>query len=349
MKKIEIYAIHPGINDLQDMLGIVGLYGLEKKFEFVWNKYNPQYLIVSEHIYYKKKFFKQLCKYKKKGVITIFWPGECIFPDMNIFDYAICWDSKLVMNDRIVRIMPTDVMSACFKVAGRQEINYEEAYKIVKTKKKFCNFIYSNPDAYPMRDRLYYKISEYKHVDSLGKHLNNVKEKGTGFIGHFQEATILKDDYKFSIAAENARYNGYTSEKIFTSLQAHTIPIYWGNPDIADDFNENAFINVNRYDSLDEVMEEIKRIDNSDELWCQMVSEPWQTDEQKEKSKIRMGNYLSFFEKIFSQPYEEAERIPQGYHPSRYKRWFYWRDDMWRIEGYDLYLKIKNKLLRYGK
>lgn len=48
-----------------------------------------------------------------------------------------------------------------------------------------------------MRDKLFYNLSEYKRVDSLGKHLNNVNTKGTGYLGHHKDCVTLKEPYKF--------------------------------------------------------------------------------------------------------------------------------------------------------
>jgi len=217
-----------------------------------------------------------------------------------------------------------------FVVEQEQISTFEDAKRILNKKEKFCNFLYSNYKAHSMRDRLFYKISEYQQVESLGKHLNNVGTRGTGFQGHCSETTYLKMPYKFSIAAENASYEGYTSEKILTSFQAHTIPIYWGNPLIAEQFNEKAFINVHKYTDLNELIKVIKRINESDELWCNMVSQPWQTEEQIRADEQRMWDYINFFDGIFSKCGLGAKRAPEGNCPNVYKR-FFWNTDFNRI------------------
>lgn len=49
--------------------------------------------------------------------------------------------------------------------------------------------------------------------------------------------------YRFNFAYENVRgIRGYVTEKIFDTLQAGTIPIYWGAPNIADYVPKNCFI-----------------------------------------------------------------------------------------------------------
>ena len=60
----------------------------------------------------------------------------------------------------------------------------------------------------------------------------------------------FESEYKFSIAFENASYSGYTSEKILEAFAAGTVPIYWGDPDIAKVYNSKAFINLNEGKTL---------------------------------------------------------------------------------------------------
>ena len=57
--------------------------------------------------------------------------------------------------------------------------------------------------------------------------------------------------------------DGYTTEKLIQPFMAGSIPIYYGNPLVAEEFNRNAFIDCNVFDNdFDAVIEEIKRIDN---------------------------------------------------------------------------------------
>jgi len=323
LKTIELYSLHPGIKSLKDCIKYYRLEKLQTKYTFLWNPKSPKYLLVSEQIFYEQKYKNLLRKFYSMDIITIFWAGECIEPDMNIFDYAVCWDDNLHLDDRIARVPPVKEMFHLFVLEkGKNNVTPKDAHKLLQSKDRFCNFIYSNPNAHPMRDRLFYLLSTYKKVDSLGKHLNNASRPGTGYAGHRKETTLLKTNYKFSIAAENAAYAGYTSEKILTAFQAHTVPIYWGNPNVEKEYNKKAFINVQNFPTPEELLNEIRRIDESDELWCQMVSEPWETPEQEAKHDRQMEEYLSFIDHIFNQEFSQAHRVPVGFHPDKYKTCF---------------------------
>merc|ERR1712130_557071 len=51
--------------------------------------------------------------------------------------------------------------------------------------------------------------------------------------------------YKFMIAFENSRTNGYMTEKFFNAMYGYTIPIYFGDDMAATYFNERRFVNCN--------------------------------------------------------------------------------------------------------
>lgn len=321
MKEIKIYSLHPNVHDVKSLLTCYRLEKLADSFHFVWEEEDPDYLIISEHIYTNSIVKKRLHKLWSEHRILIFYSQEAMKPDLNLFDYGVVFDTGLQCDDRIVRLPPLRDMYHNFYLPERKAPSgLADAKAILAGKTKFCNFMYSHASA--MRDEIFHAVGNYKKVDSLGKYRNNTGHKATGFEGHYQETTLLRLPYKFTIAAENARYNGYTSEKLLTALQAHTIPIYWGNPLIFQDYNEKAFINVNEYDRLEDMVQRIRQIDESDELWCDMVSQPWQTKEQILADEKRKNDYLEFFIRLFSTAIPQAKRVETGLHISFYGKWF---------------------------
>ncbi len=97
--------------------------------------------------------------------------------------------------------------------------------------------------------------------------------------------TSLQDEYNddkkpyleqflFNICAENASVEGYVTEKLFESLQAGTIPIYWGDPN-----PEPAVLNPKRiifWDTshVEEVLSTIKELYVNTETREQFLREP---------------------------------------------------------------------------
>jgi hypothetical protein len=257
--------------------------------------------------------------------VSVFLAGEAIFPDMNVFDYAIAFDRDLSFRDRIGRIPRLDFHSeSVFApddfLSARPRALPEE---ILARKERFCDFIYSNPDAHPARDALFRKLSEYKRVDSLGPHLNNVGSAGSRFASDWRrQAVELRKPYKFSIAAENASCRGYTSEKILSAFQAFTIPVYWGDPDIESEFNPTAFVNAGRFGSLDALLARVKEIDADDRLWRAMLAEPLMTAAQAGAFRKDREIFAACIRGIFNQNPREAKRAPEGFWPGNYRSWF---------------------------
>ena len=318
---MRVFSIHPMTTDVNSFLNYLHL---DENLDLVWDAESPEILFASEWIYYQKEYFEQFKALYEVAKIRVMLAFEAISPDWNLFDYAVGFDNHLQNEDRFIRLMSPIVLYNKFISSRCNEIDtIDKAKEVLARKKGFCNFLYSNPDAHPMRDQLFYALSQYKHVDSLGRHLNNVEKAGTGFEGHAMECVSLKNPYKFSIASENAVYNGYTSEKVYTSLEAHTVPIYFGNPDIIEDVNPDAIINVNDFDSLDSLVAYVKEVDMNDELWCKYVSAPWLTPEQETYHTQRTDEYMKRMMWLLTGDVKGKERIAVGTHPSHYRKHFF--------------------------
>lgn len=241
--------------------------------------------------------------------ISIFIPGEAIFPDFNIYDYAIGFDNFHI-NDRYFRYL---------FLADSMQRGKEVLAPLPIDKRKFCNFIYANPDAHPDRDIFFHKLSSYKNIDSLGLHLKNTTESIEPRGGNWYQGSIdAKSKYKFSIAFENALHPGYTSEKIFSSFQANTVPIYWGNPDISREVNPDSFINCHDFNCFDEVIEHIKKIDGNNELYLQILNSPKGDLYSKHFYQTQRQKLESFLFHIFDQDFKQGQRRPYGYWNDRY-------------------------------
>lgn len=322
MKTVRIYCLHPLCGNVDEMLNYMRL--TLPDFNFEWSPSSPDYLIATEHIYTNRVVNREFKRLWQSAKIVVLYVGEALSPDFNLFDYAVGFDANLNNGDRFVQLPPPYIMFKGFVPRNTNDItSVEEARTLLSQKSGFCNFLYSNWMAHPNRDRLFYILSKYKKVDSLGRHLNNVGVKGTGWIGHAKDCVTLKSPYKFSIACENASFAGYTSEKLLTSLSAHTVPIYWGDPEIVRNVNPDCFINCNEFESLDEVTEIVKRVDEDDELWARMVAAPWCKESQIVYHERRYEDYVAFFRNIFSQDIDDAKRKPEGTFPNWAHEFFF--------------------------
>ena len=259
-------------------------------------KNNPDYLIYS---CYGSDFLNYDC-------IKIYYTGENLVPDFNLCDYAIGFH-YFNFEDRYLRF-PNFAMVI-------DQFNHLPAPKsqqiYAKSREYFCNFIYANANANPARDIFFHKLGQYKTVSSPGAHLNNIKmDIGDRFDKDWMYSKLdFQSKSKFSIAFENSSANGYTTEKIMHAFLSHTIPIYWGNPEVEKDFNPRAFINCHNFKDFDEVIARVKEIDEDDELFNSILSEPAFRENQIPEG-FQEEKLTSFFRSIFDQEIKNVRKRP---------------------------------------
>lgn len=165
--------------------------------------------------------------------------------------------------------------------------------EIKKQDRKFCSFVVSSPLGSQKRIEFMQKLSHYKQVDSAGRILNNVG-------GAVKNKRAFLRNYKFNIAFSNGIADGYADEKIVDPMFVNSIPIFWGNPRIAEDFNPASFINCHEYDNFDSVIKEVIRIDKNEDVYRSYLEQPWFRENKLSKyvDLIRLQKRFSY---IFSQ------------------------------------------------
>lgn len=194
----------------------------------------------------------------------IFFTSENVLPDFNECDFAISF-CHLPDEPRHFRL-PQYVVYVDDPMSLVKDARFD-AVESLRAKTKFCNFIVSNPRC-PQRNRFFRMLHRRRHVDSGGRHFNNL---GTP-VG--DKMAFIKD-YKFTLAFENSSSAGYTTEKLVEPMLAGSLPIYWGNPEVCRDFNPRSFINVADFPSFEAAIEHILAVDADDELYLSYLREPW--------------------------------------------------------------------------
>ncbi|HEV8082386.1 MAG TPA: glycosyltransferase family 10 [Chitinophagaceae bacterium] len=247
----------------------------------------------------------------------IFYTGENVRPDFNECDFSLSfdWNDYKKKNFRLpLFAWSPSLAKLCKKLPSKE---------IAATKSKFCCFVVGNQEAKERID-FFHKLSQYRKVDSGGSFMNNV-----GKVYSQAEKRNFIKDYKFIIAFENSCYPGYTSEKILQPMQVNCLPVYWGNPAIGRDFNTKSFINVHDYNSFDEVIEEIIKIDTDDQLYYKYLDEPYFTNDRVPATLERdfmaeeLKNIIESFEDTKPVSSKSLKRIYQYAH--MYKRRFFAR------------------------
>ena len=257
---------------------------LLEKYEVIFTE-QPDYIVFSE--------FGGENRYY--NCVKLFLSIENRDPDFSITDYAIGIHYINDRGDRYFR-KPTEVhqLSAIYSV-----YKVTQTYGIDIKNKKFCSFVVSNPSG-EARNKFFQKLSEYKKVDSGGNHLNNIG-------GRVENKKEFLKNYKFNICFENSKTQGYISEKLSDAFEAGTIPIYYGDDTVLELLNNKSYIHIKDESEFNEKIELIKKIDQNDTLYEQMIKEKIVIDDSRYPKELQ--KYKDFIYHIFEQDKEKARRI----------------------------------------
>ena len=184
---------------------------------------------------------------------------------------------------------------------------YEIRQKVLDKpiRQKFCAGVISNSGWTDGFRRLFYKeLNKYKEIDMGGLYHNNVG-------GPVRNKINFLSQYKFSLAMENSKADGYVTEKIIDAFIAGNIPIYYGDYMIEEYINPKAFILIKGEKDMFQKIEYIKKIDNDDELYKQILRENVLiNDKIKDEST---NERIKFLTHIFEQNKTLAKRV-DNYH-----------------------------------
>ncbi|WQW58621.1 fucosyltransferase [Helicobacter pylori] len=221
----------------------------------------------------------------------VFYTGENEVPNFNLSDYAIGFD-ELDFNNRYLRMplyydrlhhkaesvndttapykLKDNSLYTLKKPSHHFKENHPHLCAVVNNesdplKRGFASFVASNPNA-PKRNAFYDALNAIEPVTGGGAVKNtlgyNVKNKNE-----------FLSQYKFNLCFENSQGYGYVTEKIIDAYFSHTIPIYWGSPSVAKDFNPKSFVNVHDFKDFDEAIDYIKYLHTHPNVYLDMLYE----------------------------------------------------------------------------
>jgi hypothetical protein len=224
--------------------------------------------------------------------IKILCLAENIRPDFTVCDYAMSFD--YLDNPRHLRVpYYSDWSFYLERDLGKSLVKStdHDPKSILDSKTKFCNFVYSNGWA---KERLEFLelLSRYKRVDSGGRIKNNLGFRVTNKLDFISS-------YKFTIAFENASHPGYVTEKLIEPMLVDSLPIYWGSPQVSEEFNPRSFIDCHEHPDWHSVIEKIINLDQDDSLYLERLKEPWLHD-NKTNACCRPCYMIPFFQRVFA-------------------------------------------------
>jgi hypothetical protein len=252
---------------------------LSEHFPVVEDPKNPDVLIYSA---YSGRHVNYRCK-------KVLYTPENLIPDYRFCDYSIGfnYDDE---NPKHLRYPLYLFYGDIHELIKKEPVTAEQ----LRHKNKFCSFIVSNGGP-PERPEFFRKLSAVKHVDSAGRAFNNMP--GGWTIPKGEKINFL-ENYRFNIAFENSASPGYLTEKIFEPFQVRTIPIYWGDPLVTNDFHPDAFVNVRDFANHEEAIRYVMELENNPDLYLEKINKPCLPGNTV-PARLKEDVLLSFFEKIF--------------------------------------------------
>ncbi|WP_120873323.1 glycosyltransferase family 10 domain-containing protein, partial [Helicobacter pylori] len=249
----------------------------------------------------------------------VFYTGENEAPNFNLFDYAIGFD-ELNFNDRYLRMplyyaylhykallvndttspykLQPDSLYALKKPSHCFKENHPNLCALINNesdplKRGFASFVASNANA-PKRNAFYDALNSIEPVTGGGAVRNTLGYK-------VKNKNEFLSQYKFNLCFENSQGYGYVTEKILDAYFSHTIPIYWGSPSVAKDFNPKSFVNVHDFKNFDEAIDYIKYLHTHPNAYLDMLYEnPLNTLDGKAYfyQNLSFKKILAFFKTI---------------------------------------------------
>ena len=289
---------------------------IKLKYYGFWANFDPETFVVTRML--RKYFDVQICDdadyaiisaltddydfLKFKGV-RIFFSAENVSMDPVLFDYGIAFD-HMVLEDRYLRFPYAFFDGQITEWVSNKHVLPDD---LLDRKEYFCALLTNADDQHHMRSQLFEKLSAYKPVISCGKFLKN-SDMVVPFSAYRQAQIEFYSKAKFVFCIENTSFPGYVTEKLPCGLASRAIPIYFGDPYVADEFNEDALIHCHKYlwnGGVDSIVERIVQLDQDDDAYLNVLRQPSFKPDQHPMS---IQDMIDFLVHIFEQDYEKAFR-----------------------------------------
>jgi alpha(1,3/1,4) fucosyltransferase len=266
----------PGAGELEVRMALIGFWPsatfgrvtgrlafMARKYRLVEDQARPQLVVFGP--FESAHWTRTMPDSPKLGVPTVFMTGENVEPDMDRCDFAVSF-SRRVEHPRHMR-MPNWVAKLYMEGANPSDLLCANRAPAVQGS-RFCAIVARNPA--PNREAMAVALARHGPVDAPSSVFHNTAPIGASWAEKIQ---FLRN-FRFNIAFENACFPGYTTEKLPDTLLAGAIPIYWGDPLVQLDFNTDAFLDLADFESMDELAEEVRRLDRDPEAWLAVRQEP---------------------------------------------------------------------------
>ena len=232
--------------------------------------------------------------------LRVFFTGENVEPEMDRCDFAISY-SRQIVHPNHLRLPLWAWGGNTSRLIKDDGIDWE---KVAAERTEFCNYVYSHDVAY--RDAIFIELARYKRIDAAGRCRNNmggwtIPRTPTGKLDFIKR-------YKFTLALENSVSPGYVTEKLIEPMLAHSIPIYVGDPNARESFNDESYIDLASAGTVGRMLELVREVDNNRDMYLKMLAAPFYRN-NKIPEDAREEKILSFFDRIFETAIKRRAQV----------------------------------------
>lgn len=270
---------------------------LEKKYNVIVDQKNPDVLFHSI-------FGNTQTKYKCKKILYVAENIRYNYNDQirnNInsayknANYTITFDPHTETNFRLplwqVFILRHPALLVMLDAGRKRYDNFDN----------FGAFVVSNPSN-QLRNSHFDVLSSYKKVKSYGKVRMNDFGLNRASKGRYwrdaKQDFFEKNTHKFFMAYENTSYPYYCTEKLMDAFTAGSVPIYWGDPKVKEDWNSESFVNI--IDHGSNWLDVIKKLDKEPAMFDDMYNQPLMTNSQQKKLMQNLTDFENWIIKAIN-------------------------------------------------
>ena len=300
---------------------------LRTRYEVVLDKHRPEFLF-----YGVKRF--DFWRYR---AARIFYTYESDPPDFSHCDWALsnAHPSTFPAPKGRALYFPFWVfyLSSLFGAHKLRQRLAADPRQVLARKQKFCAFLALN-HAVQKRNKLVNLLSRHQRVTCASRVLrNDAHVIPQGDFGHGIQAAGWRESrqilcqfyqqHKFVIAFENNALPGYVTEKLAMAFLAHSVPIYWGAPDVAEIFNPAAFIHARDFSSQHKLVEHVRHVHADDALYLRYLRAPIFRPETAHMADAMIEQFFMFCAQIFARGQRRARfwTWSKFLQPFRYSFW----------------------------
>jgi hypothetical protein len=112
--------------------------------------------------------------------------------------------------------------------------------------------------------KIFNKSARFNYL--AGILLNREKKLYPSYRGPASSLRATLKDYRFCICLENSSFPGWVTERIFDCFLSGCVPVYLGDPNIKSRIQEDAFIDMRKFKSYQDMYDSLKNMSENEYL-----------------------------------------------------------------------------------